>query len=201
MTQATLIRHTPDQHIVLSGRTWEQFKLIQKGLEDSPGVKLFYFAGTIEILMPGREHEFFSRFIGFLIGIYCMDKGIEFEPTGSMTQEREAVASAEPDESYCFGGEKKPQLVIEITFTSGNASKLTRYQALGVPEVWFWEDGLVMLYRLQPNGYERIAQSEIPELTDLDIDLLARCVLLGQTSRLEAIAAFRAGLRSLGQMA
>jgi Uma2 family endonuclease len=193
MTQATLIRHKPDQRIVLSGRSWAQFKLIQQGLEDSPGVKMSYFAGTIEILMPGRDHEFFSRFIGFLIGIYCMDKRIEFEPTGSMTQEREPVAAAEPDESYCFEGARMPQLVIEVTFTSGNASKLPRYQALEVPEVWFWEDGLFMLYRLRPTGYERIDRSEIEALADLDIDLLARCVLLAQTSRLEAIAAFREG--------
>jgi hypothetical protein len=50
-----------------------------------------------------------------------------------------------------------------------------------------------MLYRLRPTGYERIDRSEIEALADLDIDLLARCVLLAQTSRLEAIAAFREG--------
>jgi Uma2 family endonuclease len=193
----TTDRPTTDQRIVLSDRSWEQFKLIQKGFEDSPGVKLFYFDGTIEILMPGREHEFFSRFIGFLIGIYCMDKSIEFEPTGSMTQEREALASAEADESYCFGESKPtPDLSIEVTFTSGNTSKLARYQALGVPEVWFWEDGLFSLYRLRGSGYEKITHSEILELADLNIGLLTQCVLMAQTSRLNAIAAFRQGISS-----
>jgi len=32
---------------------WEQFKLIQKAVEDSPRVKLSFFAGAIEILMLG----------------------------------------------------------------------------------------------------------------------------------------------------
>jgi Uma2 family endonuclease len=192
MTQTTLTRHPPDQHIVLSNRTWEQFKLIQKGFEDSRGVRLFYFNGSVEILMPGRDHEFFSRIIGFLIGIYCIDKSIEFEPTGSMTQEREGIASAEADESYCFGSSKPtPDLSIEVTFTSGNTGKLDRYQALGVPEVWFWEDGLFSLYRLRPSGYQQISRSEIPELVDLDIELLSRCVLMAQTSRLAAISELR----------
>jgi Uma2 family endonuclease len=195
MTQATLIRHQPDQRIVLSGRTWAQFKLIQQGFEDSPGVRMFYFAGTIEILMPGRKHEVFKGIIGFLIEFFCLEKSIEMESTGSMTQEHDAVASAEPDESYCFEGEKKPQLVIEVTFTSGNAGKLPRYQALEVPEVWFWEDGLFMLYRLRPTGYERIDRSEIAALADMDVALLARCVLMAETSRLAAIAAFREGIR------
>jgi hypothetical protein len=58
MTLAT-DRPTQDQRIIQSGLTWQQFKLIQEGFADSPGVKLFYYDHTIEILMPGREHEFF----------------------------------------------------------------------------------------------------------------------------------------------
>jgi hypothetical protein len=65
---------------------------------------------------------------------------------------------------------------------------------LGVPEVWFWEDGMFSLYRLRGSGYEQIAQSEISELADLNIDLLTQCVLMAQTSRLGAIAAFRQGI-------
>ncbi|MFB2897173.1 hypothetical protein ACE1CI_30020 [Aerosakkonemataceae cyanobacterium BLCC-F50] len=65
--------------------------------------------------------------------------------------------------------------------------KLTRYKVLGVPEVWFWEDGLFKLYRLQESGYEQIERSEI--LPDLDIDLLARCVMMA--SKLEALKAFQ----------
>ena len=51
--------------------------------------------------------------------------------------------------------------------TSGDESKLERYRALGVPEVWFWEDGLFTLYHLRDNGYERIYRSELPTLADL----------------------------------
>lgn len=185
-----------EQHLVYGGITWQQFKLIQAGFAESPGIKLFYYDGEIEIFMPGREHELFSRFIGFLIELFCLENNIEFEPTGSMTQEREGEVSAQADESYCFGTSKPiPDLAIEVVITSGSPKKLQRYQALGVPEVWFWQDGLFSLYRLRSEGYEKISRSEIAELSTLDIDLLARCVLIAQTSRLEAANTFRNTLK------
>ncbi len=186
---------TPDQRILLSGRTWEQFKLIQQGFEDSPGVRLGFYDGEIEILMPGREHEVVKGIIALLMGIFFEVNNIEFEPTGSMTQEKPGLVAAEADESYCIGSSKPtPDLVIEVIFTSGGVMKLRRYQALGVPEVWFWQDGRFTLYHLRASGYEQISQSEIPALATLNLDLLTRCVLLGATSRLEAIRQFRAGL-------
>lgn len=116
---------TTDQRIIRSGRTWEQFKLIQKGFEGSPGVRLFYYNGTIEILMPGPEHEFFKSIIGMLIEIFFLEKNIEFAPTGSVTQEKEETASAQADESYCIGGLKPtPDFSIEVVFTSGGLAKL-----------------------------------------------------------------------------
>ncbi len=191
------IEQDRDQRFVYSGITWQQFKLIQEGFAESRGIRLFYYNDTIEILIPGRAHETFSRFIGFLIGLFCLEQNIEFEPTGSMTQEREGEVSVEPDESYCFGVSKPtPDLVIEVVFTSGGPKKLQRYQVLSIPEVWFWQDGVFSLYRLRNNNYEAISHSEIPEIANLDIELLTRCVAIAQTSRLEAANTFRNALKS-----
>ena len=186
-----------DQRFVYSGITWQQFKLIQAGFAESNRVRLFYYKETIEILMPGHAHEFNKTIIGFLIELFCLEQNIEFEPTGSMTQEREGEVSVEPDESYCFGVSKPtPDLVIEVVFTSGGPKKLQRYQVLSIPEVWFWQDGVFSLYRLRNNSYEAISHSEIPEIANLDIELLTRCVAIAQTSRLEAANTFRDALKS-----
>jgi len=192
MTQ-TLTKPT-DQRIVLQG-TWEKFKLMQQASADSPGVRLAFYDGTIEILMPGQDHEFFKSLIGYLIETFFYDKGIQFKPTGSMTQEKAEEASAQADESYCIG-ESKPiaDLSIEVVFTSGGEGKLARYRALGVSEVWFWQDGLFTLHHLRETSYERIYRSELPGLKDLNIDLLTRCILIAQTDNGEAVRVFRQGI-------
>ncbi|PPT07679.1 hypothetical protein CKA32_001876 [Geitlerinema sp. FC II] len=191
MTQATSLESS-DRRIVQSGMSWQQFELIRAGFADSPNIRLAYYDNTIEIFMPGRDRELFGRLIGFLIGLFCLEKGIEFEPTGAMTQEREGEVSVQADESYCFGTSKAvPDWVVEVVFSSGGLQKLQRYRVLGVPEVWFWQDGLFSLYRLRDEGYAKINRSEIPELATLDIELLTRCVLMAETSRLEAARVFR----------
>ena len=179
------------QRFIHSGMNWQQFKLLQESFADSPGVHLAYYKGEVEILAVSQDHETISRLIGILLAEYFVEKGIEFTPTGSFTQEKEGVASAQADESYFIGkAGKTPDLSIEVVFTSGTLSKLNRYQELGVPEVWFWEDGLLTLHHLRADGYERIYASEV--LKDLDINLLTRCVLM--TSRVEAIREFRRGV-------
>lgn len=188
---------SPDQRVVHSGITWQQFKLIQSGFGDTRNVRLFYYNHTVEIIMPGRDHEFFKSIIGFLLELFCLETGTEFEPLGSTTQEREDEASAEPDESYCFGASKStPDLVIEVIFSSGSLKKLNLYRALNIPEVWFWEDGVFSLYRLRGSDYEPITQSEISELGTLDMEVLTRCVLIAQTSRLDAANTLRKALQS-----
>ncbi|HEY9751731.1 MAG TPA: Uma2 family endonuclease [Coleofasciculaceae cyanobacterium] len=186
-----------DQRVVHSGITWQQFKLIQSGFGDTRNLRLFYYNHTVEVIMPGRDHEFFKTILGMLIELFCLERGIEFEPLGSTTQERDGEASAEPDESYCFGGSKpSPDLVIEVIFTSGGIKKLNLYRVLNIPEVWFWQDGVFSLYRLRVDEYEAISQSAIPELAGLDMELLTRCMLIAQTSRLEAANTLRNALKS-----
>ncbi len=93
---------------------------------------------------------------------------------------------------YCINGLKPiADLSIEVVFTSGGLEKLPRYQALGVPEVWFWEDGTLQLHHLRSTEYERIDRSELPGLEDLDIGLLKRCILVAETDAGEAIRVFQ----------
>lgn len=175
-----------DVRTIQPGRTWQQFKHLQKGFENSRGLRLFYYNGTIEILMPGEAHELFKSVIGFLIETFLFSRGIEFKPTGSMTQEKEGIAAAEADESYQIDGYR---LSVEVNFTSGDATKLARYQALGVDEVWMWEDGSLVVYHRWASArghYEAVDRSGIPALADIDLNLLSACILIGETSRIQA---------------
>jgi hypothetical protein len=178
-----------DIRTIQRGKTWVQFEHLQKGFENTRGVKLFYYNGTVEILMPGKAHELFKKIIAILIETFLIDRQIEFEPTGAMTQQREGAAAAEADESYDIQGTK---LCLEINFTSGDKSKLNCYQLLGVDEVWFWEDGILAVYHLQVDGYQKVSRSQIPALASIDLEVMAVCILLGETSRIAAVERFRA---------
>lgn len=193
MTQV-LSRETLERRVVLNG-TWEQFRLIQKAVEDSPKVKLSFFAGAIEILMPGFDRENFSEIVGYLVTTFLLMRGVKFYPSGSMTQEKTGEASTQADKSFCLGEVKSiPDLSIEIVYTSGGSRKLAKYLALGVPEVWFWEDGTLRLYHLRSDAYEEVVRSELSGLEMLDIDLLKRCILMGETNFAEAVQVFQQGI-------
>ena len=111
------------------------------------------------------------------------NREIEFKPTGSKTQEVAEVVSDEADESYAIQGLK---LAVEVNFTSGDVAKLERYRALGVDEVWFWEDGVLAVYHLRSSQYEQVNRSQIPALAPIDIAVMAECILIGETSRIDA---------------
>jgi Uma2 family endonuclease len=190
MTQTLL--QPLDQRFIQSGISWQQFKLIEQGFSDSPGTRLFYYRGEVEILAVSEDHEAISRTLTILLALYFDIKDIEFKPTGSRTLETEGEASAQADESYLIGRSTgtPPDLSVEIIFTSGTVKKLQRYRVLGVAEVWFWEDGVLAMYRLGAEGYDKISSSVV--LPDLDINLLCRCLLM--SSSVEAMREFRRGI-------
>ena len=177
-----------DVRTIQRGKTWAQFEYLQKGFENTRGVKLCYYNGTIEILMPGAAHELFKKIIAILIEVYLLDRKIEFEPTGSMTRKREGAAAAEADESYEIQGAK---LCVEINFTSGDESKLLCYQELGVDEVWFWSGCVLAVYSLQLDGYKKVTHSQISALAAIDLTIMSDCILIGETSRIAAVTKFR----------
>lgn len=186
-----LLDKTHDQLIALPG-TWEGFKLVRQGLQDSPGARLAFYGGVIEILMPGELHEIFAHIIGYLVTTFLTERGIPFTPTRQKDQEREGLASVQADESYCLGRSKPiPDLSIEVVLTSGGIRKLTRYRALEVPEVWFWQDNSFELYHLRVDDYQRVERSQLLGLEELDIELLKRRVLMAETNAAEAIRTFR----------
>jgi hypothetical protein len=176
-----------DQVIRIPGG-WEQFEFIQRGFEHHRGIRLSYFNGTIEIFMPGRAHEVFKTIIGMLIETFLLDHEIEFVATGAMTRKVEGLVALEPDESYEIGDLR---LAIEVNFSNGGVAKLQLYKELEVNEVWFWEDGVLDIYYLEATGYEKVANSKIPEMATIDLAVFSACILAGETSKVSAVKMLR----------
>jgi Uma2 family endonuclease len=182
-----------EQHFIVHGLTWQQFKTIQASFESVPNVRLFYCEEVLEIVSTGKLHEEIRCLISLLMGQYFIQRRIVFFPSGAYSQIVEGKVEYQSDLSYCFGTRKDvPDLCIEVVITSGIPIKLRKYRQMGVREVWFWEDGTLELYHLREQGYEQISSSEF--LPELDLSLLKRCILFA--SPLDALEEFSRGVNN-----
>ncbi len=166
-------RPTEDHVVILSGLTWEDYERLLALRGDHSAPRLTYVEGVLEIMSPSKDHERIKSFIGRLVEAYCLERGVRFSPFGSWTlKDKAAERGAEPDECYVLGAEPldRPQLAIEVIWTSGRIDKLNVYRKLGVREVWVWQKGRIRPYALRGEAYEAIARSEL--LPDLDVDFL-----------------------------
>jgi Uma2 family endonuclease len=172
-----------------AGLSWGQFKALQAAFADSPGVRVSYYKGEVELLSVSPEHGIIAGNLGFLLELWMLEQGIDFIATEDMTVEQEGIVSAQDDKSYCFGDRKeRPELSIEVVIKGEGQTKLKRYAALGVPEVWFWQRGQFMVYQLMGAGYQRVEASQFAP--GIDLTALAECA--STESRAQAVRAFRA---------
>jgi len=187
-----------EQRFILPGYyTWEQFEALESLIKDAPGLRITYLDGCVEFMTLGEDHEQIKSVLALFIGLYFFEKGINFIPVGSATRRNQAKdVSFEPDESYYIGSRKEhPDLAVEVTISSGSTNKLAKYLRLRIPEVWFWENNRLAVYRLREDDYEQVSRSEF--LPELDLELLVRCVL--RPSIIEARTEFLNGIRSQPQ--
>ncbi|MGG6265951.1 Uma2 family endonuclease [Leptolyngbya sp. AN03gr2] len=193
MTIALSQKPTP---MLFEALTWREFKAVEQ-LLDRPGYRLSFLDGTLEIRqMPGESHEMLKARINALLGVYLLEAGFDFTPTGSMTLESVGCVKREADQSYKLApGRSRPDLAIEIVFTSGGINKLEAYKRLKISEVWFWEDGVLEVYHLRLEGdqfrYEKISNSEA--VPGLDLELLLRCI--NMVNHVDAIKTFQQAIQ------
>jgi Uma2 family endonuclease len=195
MTPQLLPSPKPRSARVIHHLTWEQLEELDRSLEDFPGVKLVYLDGTAEIMTIGEEHEDFKTMIRRLLEAYLEIIGIRFYSRGGPTLgSKEFKTRNEPDESYNLDSKKPyPDLVIEVTVTSGGVDKLEGYRRMGVQEVWFWEDGTLEIYHLGNNGYEKLQNSQL--LPQLPMNIFCRYITYHD--QYDAVREFRQALNAL----
>ncbi len=193
-TKAFTAAEPGERRFLLSSIDWRTYSVLRE-LLDSPGLRMTYIAGALELMSPSIKHEDVKTRIARLLEAYALERDLPLYGYGSTTFRKEArEVGLEPDECYTLGGELKevPDFAIEVVVTSGGIDKLPAYARLGVPEVWFWvEDGL-RLFRLGGNGYERVSASSF--IPGLDLDLLA--TLVRRSDQPQAVRELRDRLRA-----
>ena len=148
-------------------------------------------------MSPSDSHESIKKRLARLLEAWAEEEDVELDGYGSWTvTDRLKEVGAEADECYLVGSRapgKKPDLAIEVNWSTHGVDKLEVWRRLGVPEVWVWEEGTLRVFRLNTAGnYSRGKRSKL--LPRLDLQLLAHFV--GERNQLLAVKAFRAALRS-----
>ena len=178
---------TENQYLIKRGVTWSQFKTLQSAFAEIGGVRMTYCEEILEIMSIGLLHEMICALLGILLGQYFMIKRMRFTSTGAYSQIIEPKLEFQADLSFSFSSNPEiTDLCIEVVVTSGGIKKLRKYQLRSIPEVWFWQDGKIRIYRLQDDEYEEVATSGW--LPDLDLEHLEQCLLM--ESQLDAMIAF-----------
>ena len=130
-----MTKHFPlkTSYVLLYDVSWEQLEQLDINLFGT-GARLTYLDGILEIMSPlSDEHEDSKKTLAMLVEVYMRIKNIRFYSRGSATLgKRENKTRREPDESYNLGTKKlTPDLILEITVTSGGINKLEIYKTLG----------------------------------------------------------------------
>jgi Uma2 family endonuclease len=182
-----------DDFVVLRGASWADYERILAIRGDAPVPRITFLRGVLELMSPSKAHESIKSAIGRLVEAWCIEKGVDITPFGSWTlQDPAAERGAEPDECYIVGDRDadRPDLAIEVVWTSGGIDKLEVYRKLRVREVWIHEAGALHLFALRGDRYEPLTASEV--LTGIDHGLL--CTFVAVRPMTQAVRAFREAL-------
>lgn len=202
----------PAQHAVLEGIRFETYERLLEDLRDRR-VSLTYDRGVLEIMSPSQQHERIKYLLGRLIGAMTLELGIPILGGGSTTFRRgDLQKGLEPDECFWVQNEAKirgrmeldlrvdppPDLAIEVDIHSRSVNRMVIYGAIGVPEVWRYQDERVTVHlRRQDGSYRESGTSacfpwlSMPDLTNW----LARACS-GEQDETSLMRAFQEWVRS-----
>ncbi|WP_341531656.1 Uma2 family endonuclease (plasmid) [Nostoc sp. UHCC 0302] len=154
--------------VVLYNISWQKFENLLVDLGESRAARVAYDDGTLEIMTPLAEHEYYKEIIGDIIKDTAEVLELDYECYGSATWKRELKkAGVESDNCFYFQNEAlirgklkfdlnqdpPPDLALEIDVTSKSLDRFPIYVRLGVPEIWSYDAGEIRIYQLQGEEY------------------------------------------------
>ncbi len=180
---ATPIRQielTPGSAMRINGLTWAEYEALLQELGEDRSTRVAYAEGVLEIRMPGQHHEAANRVLAAIALTLAEELGLEFNDLGSMTLNRPDLnRGIEPDSCFyiqnaeagqglgaVISEQLPPDLALEVDIANRSDSKMSIYQAMGIPEVWLYQDQRLQIKQLQAEGYIDVAISRaFPAIT------------------------------------
>jgi Uma2 family endonuclease len=166
-----------DQFVLMHGVSWDTYCALRE-LIDTPGVRLTYLEGALEIMSPSRSHEDVKKRLARLIELFAVERDVPLYGYGSTTFRKQArERGLEADECYTrrrpLEEHAFPDIAIEVALSGGGLDKLEVYRGLGVREVWIGRDDALRVFLLEASD-EYVEQSGSTIVPELDIGALAK---------------------------
>lgn len=156
----------PGQQLLLKDVSWQMYENILEELGEKRAARINYSQGLLEIMTPLPEHEDDKVIIGDLVKALLEELDIENRSLASTTFKSENIKTGvEADDCFyiqneaAIRGKKRidlntdppPDLALEIDITS--RTRLSNYEALGVPELWRYDGQSLEINVLESGKY------------------------------------------------
>ncbi len=190
--RASVVVTTPSS-VLFRNATWELYHKLREDVDASQ--QIVYDGNSIEVMASpvSLRHEDDKKLIARLFELYCFIRNVPVRGVGSLTLSSEQIdRGAEADEAYYVLAKppslkenrtnllvhNPPDLVIEIDLTSHTVSKEPAFAAMGIAELWRWENSDLDVRRLRDGAYASVESSVL--LPNLPILKLAEMTRLGR---------------------
>jgi Uma2 family endonuclease len=172
-----------EQRIVLKNVSWQLYEHLLETHRDRSTPRFIYNQGELEIVSPSAKHEQLKDLIVLVVNALAEAREMDVVGLGSTTFSREDLERGfEPDGCFYLTNIERvkgkaeidltsdppPDIVVEIDVTSPSIKKLPIFAALGVAEVWHYEDTSERwrILRLAGDAYTEETESRyFPKLT------------------------------------
>jgi Uma2 family endonuclease len=165
----TIVSQLPeDTEVIFHGATWEEYEELLDQVGEAAGLRISFNDGTLKVMSLSSEHEKYVRFIEGLIVAIKLRLRINIVSFGSATiRKRRKSKGNEPDACFYvqtaatignrieldFSIDPPPDVVVEVDIHHDSTSNDEIYAALGVPEIWRYDEWAMSIYRLQDGEY------------------------------------------------
>ena len=200
----------PGHKVVVQNVSWQEFEDILAKSGKNRAARIAYSKGILEIMTPLPEHETTKLFITDFVEMLLEGFNIEFYSLSSTTFKNELIETAiELDNCFYIENEAKvrgknkldltidipPDLALEVGVTSRTYRDICA--ALGVSELWHFEQGKLQINVLQEGKYVEVEFS--PHFSDFPLqtvipDYITQVKTVGRN---KAKRSFRGWIRSL----
>ena len=206
------IAHLPaGGSLILNDVPWEEYEELLSDLGEGYAVRIAYDRGRLEIMSPTARHEMYKELLLAVVWIIANEADLVLETRGSTTfKEKQLAQGAEPDTCFYLKNADRiigrgdidltrdpaPDIVVEIDVSHQSTGKLSFYAAIGVPEIWRYDERRVKILHLIDRRYVEMPMSlAFPSVTNQVLsELLEQGKTEGQSA---ALRSFRQWLQDI----